>query len=282
MEKLLRYATAAAITVFFATTWGLLLRQRLPAEQSGSIRADYDQLLPPGQTERSSQWDVLFAGARVGASTLKITRDETGDIEISSDTEIKLPASLGFLLGVAGRIDFHSLARVAPLRGLEYLELKSERFDTLMIGVVKEGKLSLRGHVRGKRTRSSFAYRPGAMLGSMISPLAPLRDFDDKLVGRSWQVEMINPLTGEPEQVTVKARSSCAVQLDSGPATCFNLFFTNGDLQWSSWVTADGQLVMQGTPFGIALRRRGLPQQTLEKLSQLESDSKTKQNQTSD
>ncbi len=260
LRNLLSYCLVLVIAAFFALMWGLQLRRHLPAEPpEEGLRAEFTELLPPGQSRRSSRWDIYLSGGRVGSSEVQIRREEAGTFKVNSTSEITIGPAAGWLLGFTGHVDLRFSADISPVTGLRFLQIESEVLDIQLIGSVREGRLTLRGHMGSQDVRTDMPYKAGRFLGDMLSPLTPVRELSEDQIGRSWTVEMINPLAAEVQQVQVTVLRSKEILLSGESTRCFQLLFSTGRNRWTSWVRGNGEVLVQGTPFGFVLRRGDLP-----------------------
>jgi hypothetical protein len=50
------------------------------------------------------------------------------------------------------------------------------------------------------------------------------------------------------------------VALEGEPARAFLIRVKTPGSRWETWVTADGEVLLQGTPVGVTLRRSGVPE----------------------
>ena len=259
LDRVIKYGFVMAVTGFFAAMWGLLLLQHFPASGHSTLRPAYAQLLKPDQNERNEQWGVYFAGRRIGRSAVEITRDMGGQMDVRSTTLITIEPVMRLLTGLSGDLDVSFEASVSPLTGLHDFQLSSDRIGVRMLGTAGEGALHITGHVGKEPIRTVLPYSPDVMLGETFSPLASLPKLSKSDLGRTWSVDMINPLTGGMQTVTVRVAAMREVELAGGKTRVFRLDFATGSSRCASWVQQDGELLIQGTPFGLTLRREGLP-----------------------
>ncbi|MGD2175894.1 MAG: hypothetical protein PVJ27_10865, partial [Candidatus Brocadiaceae bacterium] len=256
MDRLIRYAFVLLVTAFFAVMWGLLLLRNLPTEPSTAPMADYSRMLPPDESERESLWDVYFAGRRIGTSTLTVAREEAGTIVLKSETRIVLEPAARYVLGMSGTVDLKFHASISPLRGLRFFQINSDALDAHLIGSVEEGGLKFIGHIGGDRVRTVVPYRGRGFLGNMLSPLPPLRELDEDRVGESWTVEMVNPIAGRVQKVEVSVTGLTEVFVGGESTEALSLLFVTDEGRWTSRVTQEGEVLIQGTPYGLLLKRQ--------------------------
>lgn len=259
MDRLVRYAIVLGITAFFAVMWGLLIRSHVRIGTAMGPRPDYNTLLRPGEKERTTSWGIYFGKVRIGRSDTTVTREADGTISIHTNAEIKLDPAAKYVLGMVGTVDLDFRANISPLRGLLLFQVSSEKLDTSLQGTVRKGEILLRGHVADEQIRSSVPYDPDRLLAEVFSPLAALPKLRKRQVGQTWTVDLVNPIAGTLQKVSVRVVESEEIVLADETVTVFHLSFAVGTSRWHSWVTEEGEVLVQGTPFGLALQREDLP-----------------------
>ncbi len=124
----------------------------------------------------------------------------------------------------------------------------------------------MRGFVAGERVHTELPFTPGVFLGEVFSPFTSLPDLGRSDVGRTWSVDMVNPLAAGVQHVTVHLAARREVELDGKRTPVYRLDFVTSGSHWQSWVTEDGSVLVQGTPFGLTIRREDLPPDVLDQL----------------
>jgi hypothetical protein len=259
MERLLRHLFVFGSAAFFAVMWGLLLRSHLPALSQPSVRLDYAKLLKPGEKERSLQWAVWFRGQRIGTCTMKIQRQEPGTFLVCTNTDLSVQPLVATLLGIPATLDIAFRASLSPLRGLQYFNAQCKSLNIQIQGTVIKGQILLTGSMGDETIRQRIPFDESRLLGQTLSPLAGLPELDESSIGATWTVELVNPLTASMQEVTISVSRARKVVLPTGEITAFQLLFTVGNARWWSWVTGEGDVLVQGTPLGLTLRRADLP-----------------------
>ncbi len=266
LSKVVNSSLALAIAAFFAVMWGSLLLKHAVVEPSVGSPYSWGDLLEPEETGRSHRWDILFGDRTVGTSNLTVRREEGGLLAVRNETQIAVDPALRYVLGLAGTVDLTFTAQASPLTGLRMVQLVSAALDTNLLGRPDEGSIKLTGHVGKQRVDTEVLYDMDAFIGDLLSPVAPLRTVSDKDLGRSVTLDVINPLAGRMEKVTMTVAQSAKLQIGAGEATCYRLAFAAGSARWDSWVTSEGEMVVQGTPFGLTMRRHDVPPDALDDL----------------
>jgi hypothetical protein len=259
LGRLIKYGLVAGITVLFAVMWGLTIRANLPAYSEFVIQPDYDRLLPEGEEERNEVWDIYFEMLRIGESELTVSREGDGSLLLHSRLRADVGAATQFITGSAGafELDFH--ARVSPITGLTSFDAMSEMLDLQVFGNVRDGNLHLTGNLGADRIRATLPFDEKKVMGQLLSPMTALPELSEDQIDRPSVVELFNPLTGRMQDVTLTITGAQPIELEGEETTAFTLRAVMGRSRWNSWVTGDGDVLIQGTPFGLRLQKRGLP-----------------------
>ncbi len=249
---------AAAIAVFWAAMMTALVRREvLPAwRQMGPVT--YASLLRPTELARRSRMGIYFRGRRIGQAETYIQRTRDGGIDITSRMDISL-AMLPLPLPAGPKpVTMILAARVGKdnaLRGFDlhvgapiHLELK---------GRVEDDRLILTSQLAGGPPAAHrLRFDPRTIMTSAASPFLGVRRLH---VGKSWTIAALDPFSQQvrPVRLTVTARERMTV--DGRPADVFVVETRRGAWRFKSWITADGEVVRQDTPYGFSLRREKAP-----------------------
>lgn len=266
LRKATPIAAALVITAFFAVMWGVMLRRHLSVRAAAQFRPDYSNLLKPGEQERSTNWGIYFGGFRIGRSQMTVKRESEGTIVLRTQARVSISQALKYVVGVAGDLDLDFRASISPLRGLIFFQATSGLLKADLQGTVRRNELLLNGHVGENRIRTSVPYDQDRLWGEALSPLAALPELGDDQVGRTWSFDMVNPIAGAVQPVTVEVARSVEVRIKGEAVEVYELRFSTGSSRWTSWVTEAGEVLVQGTPFGLALQREDLPPSVLAEL----------------
>jgi hypothetical protein len=252
MGRVTKYCLLAGVTALFAVSWGLLLRQNLMRPRSGPPPI-------PDLEPRDEDWGIYLGTFRIGESHLLVVREEDGSTTVTTDAEIDLGPAAEFVFGMTGKLDARFRAGISPLRGLQSFHAQSEALDVRLDGLVSGDEMLLRGVLAGDPIRESVPFDQRRILGDALSPMVALPELDESRVGEIWSFDMLNPVTGTVQDVTVQTVRTIEVDLADGKTTVFELQFSTGPNKWTSWVTDEGRALVQGTPFGLTLQRSDLP-----------------------
>jgi len=267
MARLLRYSFVFGSAVFFAVMWGLLIRSQMPTVATRSFRPDYARLLEPGEDERTTTWTVHFTGRRIGMCAVTVERQTAGLILVTTTSRVIAGPLLSGMFGTSGPIDAEFQATFSPLRGLRSFQASSAALNTRLRGTLSRGVILLSGTLGDQTVNARVPFDEQRLLGQALSPLAALPRVDRMRVGDSWQLDLVNPLSASVQHATITVATSRDIELDGEPTKALELLAVSGGRQWTSWMTKDGDVLVQGTPFGVSLHRADLPEEVMEALT---------------
>lgn len=267
LQRAGKLAALFAVTAFFAVMWGLLLRDHLRTQSAAQMRPNYDSLLKPGEQERNTDWAVYFGTTRIGLLTMKVWREPDSTITVRTNAAITISQAARYVVGITGDLDLEFQATISPLRGPMFFQVNSKLLDAALQGTVRDNEIHLAGHLGPERIRTSLPYEQDTLLGEALSPLTALPELKESQVGRSWDINMVNPITGAVQKVTIAVAGSKKIVLNGSKVRAFELTFVAGASHWASWVTEDGDVLVQGTPFGLIMKRQDLPESVLSELT---------------
>jgi hypothetical protein len=244
LDRAIKFTLVLAVTVFFAVMWGMLLRRHLVLVAPAAFQPSYESLLRPDENERVEHWGVYFVGSRIGQSELKVSRNAEGEIDVVSTTSITIDPALHVLLGLPAKLDVRFEASISPLVGLRNFQVSADSINTRLFGMIVDDKLSIVGHVAAQHITTDLPYSSSVFLGDVFSPFSSLPELSKADVGRSWSVDMVNPLAGGVQHVSVTVGARRQIELD-GKRT---------------------RVYRQGTPFGLTIRREDLSEEVVRQL----------------
>jgi len=260
-ETLLTVLTA----LFFVVMWTLLVKQNVRSAKTEGFPLSYEEMLSPGQERRESVLGIYFGDERLGTTSTVIKRSQTGEIEVDSQTHLDIGHTLPFMPG-KGKVDISFSARISPLSGLMSVQVHSKALNASVLGLRRAQSITLRGHVGNQTVQTRVPYERNAFVGHVFGPLGKLTAIDESMLGNTWTVQIVNPLRASLEQVEVTVADSDTVTWDGQRREIFALDFETPTARWRSWVLDDGEILIQGTPFGISLRREDVPSQVIDQL----------------
>lgn len=260
MNTAFKYAYVGFATVFFALMWGLHMRANLVAPPAGDYFVDYETLLRPDEVDPPpTVWGIYLGDLKVGGCTIKITREENRDIMVRAKTTATkaVTAVLGFEEG----LDIEFQASISPLRGVHMLWVNSEQADIRIRGKLVDGEMHIIGRIGNQKVKTSIPHNRNWILGGALSPMTVMPELNRNMIGASWTLRMLDPLSGgvRPMEVTATVVEIADIVLDEQPEPVFKLLFRTRRAVWYAWVRQNGELLVQGSPLPIILRREDLP-----------------------
>ncbi len=243
---------------FFALMWGFVLRERLAEPPAAAMRPAYDSLLKPGELQRESTMGIYLGTKRLGRTHTIAKTTEWGGISVHSTTRVELGELPRYIAPSVKAIEMEFFAEISALQGLRLIKVFCPTLGLQVVGTVEGDRLVLRGNVGKQKLESEIPFKKGSFLGQTFSPLAGLGELQHADVGQAWTMQMVNPLLGSVQKVRVNVETYRDVELAGEEICLYMLLFHVGSHVWQSWVTADGEVLVQGTPFGLTLWRDDL------------------------
>lgn len=201
---------------------------------------------------------VYFRKTRVGRADTIVLRTPGNGLELVSRVTLSLERLRLPLLGALEEIKTSLVVRVGPDHTLRSFDLSVRQpISATVSGEVDEGKLKLTTHYAdGTHSEKSVDYDARSLLCNALSPFTGVRNLR---VGKAWHFWSFNPLNHRMTRVNVTVTGKEMAQLDGEPVDAFVLTAQYGAIQVRSWVTQDGEVLRQDTPFGLSLRREAVP-----------------------
>jgi hypothetical protein len=161
------------------------------------------------------------------------------------------------------RLAVDSLYRVDPSGNLTSfdLDVKSrEPADSLLKvrGQLKGTNLEIvsKGPVPILNQNVSYPYEPRAVVHNMLGPLDRLPGLH---VGQKWDSRVINPFSGQIDDVRADVTRRALINWDGNPINTFEVVQRVGPITMRTWVGTDGVILRQELPFPfvrLVLERR--------------------------
>jgi len=261
MMKWVGHVSVLAIACFFAVMWGLVLRERVATAPVHGVRPDYDRLLGPEEERREYLMGIYWGEKRRGMTHTVIERGESGNITIHSSTRLQPADITRFVVPAGKELDVEFEADISPLSGLRSMRISSNALGAHLFGIKheQEGVMRIRGRLAGSMLQTELEIPDEAFLGEAFAPLSGLPDLEQAREGETWTVHMLNPLLGSFDPVRVTLGRSQRVEVAGETVRIYEIVFHVGTHLWRAWVTGEGEVLYQGTPFGFVLIREDLP-----------------------
>ena len=227
MDRALKGLLVLGVTAFFAVMWGMLIRSHVVVPAEALVGPDYGRLLAPDQKERVESWGIYMGTTRIGRSDTTFTREDDGMLNVATDARLKLGAAAMVLPKLSGTLDLQFRAEISPLRGLLRFQVASDRLDSALHGTVYEGELLLRGNVAAEKINTAVPYDANRLVADVFSPLATFPELAGAQIGRSWSLDMVNPIAGSVQEVVVAVTRTRTLTLDAEQVNVYRLSFVS-------------------------------------------------------
>jgi len=244
---------AAAITVFWAAMMTALVKREIAPAWSGAAPVSYEALLARNELARRSKMGIYFRRRRIGAVETDVQRARGRKIDISSRMtlamgELNLP-----FVDALGPITIIFTARVDEDDGLRQFSIfVGHPLGIHIEGKVQGGRLRLVSELAGSsKEETSIPFDPHTIMSNALSPFLGVRNLR---VGKEWRFAALDPLTRRVKMVRLKVTGRETLLLDGREFGVFVVEAAQGSLQFRSWITPEGEVVRQDTPYGISLR----------------------------
>lgn len=243
-----------AITVFFAVMWGLLLRDNLGQASSPSVPLDYEGLLKPGQKHRKYLWGVYYGKTRVGQTVSTVHRRKSV-IVVVNRTEVDLGETVKFLTEGPEKLELEFQAQISDYSGIQSVQIECPQLDIELYGVRQQGDMKLRGHIGSQHVDRKIPMKRNAFLGQTLTPIPELSSLQSVGKGKTWTVELFNPIGGNFQNVNVEYRGRSKQSFGGRVVEVHQIEFRTRAQTWMSYVNGEGEILRQGTPYGLTLVR---------------------------
>ena len=249
---------ALGITVFWAAMMGSLVNRELMPTWTSRGAVGYGSLLSPNEVSRQSRMGVYFRGLRIGSVDTLVRRTADQGVELISQMVISL-ADLNLpLLAELRRVHTSLHARVGADQRLRTFEfIVREPMRVIIKGRVAGDRLKVTTQFPGApATEREERFDPRVIMANEFSPFLGVHHLH---VGKQWQLATFNPLTREMARVTVTVTAKETRTIAGEPQDVFVLTSEYAGVRVKSWVTAQGEVLRQETPYGFSLRREPNP-----------------------
>lgn len=249
---------ALLIVAFWAVMMGQLYRREVRHAKVAPLAPAYDRILPPGVDRIERTMGIYMLQQRFGSARTVIERLQDS---VRIDNEIRIDGSRipKYVRPFDADVEISFLAELTPLTGLRTIQVKAPAFAVSVVGRVVDNQIILRGHIGDQPIEQVLPFAQQSLFSDLLSPLQGLPALGRSDVGRRWTLTLMNPVTGRPESVAVTVRERMQVVVGGKPTDVYVLEFKTRGSLWNTWVAADGEVLQQGTPFGLVLKREDIP-----------------------
>jgi hypothetical protein len=205
----------------------------------------------------------------VGEAVTKSERLSDGWYEMTSRVEFDAGDLLrGTMLAMREslRVQVKSRYQIDPTGNLQNFEVRvaSENLDDELVhvsGRLREGRMEItsRGPVPILNTKRplSVKYEPRSVVSDVLGPLDRLPGLH---VGQRWEMQVVNPFTGQVDPAKVEVTRRTVIHWAGNPVSTYEVEQKISSLSMHTWVRTDGVILRQEVPFLFArliLERRG-------------------------
>lgn len=193
----------------------------------------------------------------VGMVTTDSKRTEEGGYELTSHVELdasellkRTPIRLGSDVGVGLIIDGrYDVAPKGDLRSFDMVVKAKDVGERLVKveGKVGDGVLEVtsRGVISMLDRTMKFPYQSKGVVYDSLRPLDRLPGLQ---VGQRWDVQVVNPLSGEVETARVVVEKRGLIDWNGDPVQAFEVLQTSRVVKARTWVGLDGVILRQQVP----------------------------------
>jgi hypothetical protein len=262
------------ILVYWSIAAFCLLKWDVLPELSMGYPPDLRGIAFASESDRPVRWSIQVvedAGAdnrrTVGEAVTSSKRQSDGWYEMSSRVEFDAGNLLrGTILAMRESVPVQVSSRyhVDPSGNLQNFDLlvTSKDFGEELMhvsGKLREGKMEIvsRGPLPILNRTLSLKYEPRSVVSDILGPLDRLPGLH---LGQRWEMHVVNPFSGQVEQVRVEVTRRTVIHWAGNPETTYEVEQKLSHLRMRTWVRPDGVILRQEVPFPfvrLILERRG-------------------------
>jgi hypothetical protein len=258
-----RFVSLAILIYWCVSAFCLLTWEVLP-ELSLGYPPDLRAIASAGDSLRPATWSIQVvddpkspdARRSIGEAITASKRLRDGWFEMSSHVSFDAGGLLSgtpFGTKASVRLDIGSIYRVDPLGNLRSFDMKVTPRDSNETLFQVRGRLKgdvmevvAKGPVPVLNQKLSFLYEPRSVVHDALGPLDRLPGLH---LGQRWDTRVVNPFTGQVEQVRVEVQRRTLIHWNGEPVSAFEVVQHSGPLAAKTWVRPDGVIIRQEVPF---------------------------------
>ncbi len=216
--------------------------------------------------DRPVRWSIQILDAAkaedptiVGEAITSSRRESDGWFQMSSRVELEADKLLKRTILAAGNRDrlpvrIVSTYQVDPSGNLQKFDLKVESRDLGeqllhvfgklrkdMMEIASEGPLPILN-----RKFAPFKYQPRSVVSDMLGPIDRLPGLH---LGQRWEMQVVNPFSGQVEHVRVEVTRRTTIPWAGKPETTYEVEQNVSGMKMRTWVRTDGVILRQEVPF---------------------------------
>jgi hypothetical protein len=197
----------------------------------------------------------------IGEAVTSSTRQADGWYEMTSRVEFDAGDLLrGTMLATRDsfRVRVNSQYHVDPTGNLQHFDLlvaSQDLGDELVriSGRLREGKMEITSHgpMPILNNRWTIKYEPRSVVSDVLGPLDRLPGLH---VGQRWEMQVVNPFTGQVDQARAEVIRRTVILWAGNPVSTYEVEQKMSSLRMHTWVRTDGVILRQEVPFPFAVR----------------------------
>jgi hypothetical protein len=262
------------ILVYWSIAAFCLLKWDVLPELSLGYPPDLRGIAFASESDRPVRWSIqVLEGVgtdnrrTVGEAVTSSKRQSDGWYEMSSRVDFDAGNLLrGTILAMRESVPMQVRSRyhVDPAGNLQNFDLRvaSKDFGEELVhvsGKLHEGKMEIvsQGPLPILNKTLSIKYEPRSVVSDILGPLDRLPGLH---LGQRWEAQVVNPFSGQVEQVRVEVTRRTVIHWAGNPETTFEVEQKVSGLRMRTWVRPDGVILRQEVPFPfvrLILERRG-------------------------
>jgi hypothetical protein len=263
------------ILVYWSIAAFLLLKWDVLPEMTMGYPPDLRSIVFASDSSRPVRWSIQVLDdprspdnrRTVGEAVTTSTRQSDGWFEMTSRVEFDASDLLKgtmFSMRESLRVEVKSRYNVDPTGNLQNFEVRvsSDLGDEMVhvTGRLRDGRMEIvsRGPIEILNQKFSPKYEPRSVISDLLGPLDRLPGLH---VGQRWEMQVVNPFTGKPEQSRAEVTRRTVIHWAGNPVQTYEVEQQMSSLRIHTWVSTEGVILRQEVPFPflrlLILERRG-------------------------
>ena len=241
---MIRKAIPILIVGFWLCMVSLLAHREWQASQAESDLSGYAAVLRSDRLETTSQMGIYLGGRRIGFTRTANMRVGSG-YRVESWTRLSLPILGKRPASVRAVLEINSEYRLSGFQGwitvpvleVDNLEARGDVVNDQMSVEFRSGDKVL--------LRTRVPYHGEELFTNIFSPFAGMPELE---TGKSWRIQILNPLTRGIETATAFVGNAGERTIDGEDCQVFEVRLKGASVEATAWVTPEGEVVQQSIP----------------------------------
>lgn len=254
------------ILVYWLVAAFWLLKSDVLPELTQGYPPDLRGIAFASTPDRPVRWSIQIVDAGraedptiVGEAVTSSKREADGWFRMSSRVELDADKLLRRTILSAGNRDrlpvlIVSTYQVDPSGNLRNFDLMVESRDLgeqllHVFGKLREGMMEIASEGPLpilNRKFAPFKYQPRSVISDMLGPIDRLPGLH---LGQRWEMQVVNPFSGQVEHVRVQVTRRTTIPWAGKPETTYEVEQKVSGLKMRTWVRTDGVILRQEVPF---------------------------------